>query len=320
MLRAALLSACLSAASATLFSLAKHGADGLVLLRVAPNGARTAVGPPFGNASFTPTQGVSAVDAAARVLYTILTDEHAHNKPSLYGLSLTTGAIVTAVPLPLVNGDSIGEGQVIGLVRATGDVIVAGSDDKGGVGVYAVTPASGSIRVVAELNASAVQISPGCSHVAHDPATNELFFGGYDTGDYSRLILRVNLATGALKRIANPEGHRISGFSFDEVTGTVVGLGSRGEDEEIILAQINTTSLATTVFGAVPSVADSSSGLEALDAAAGTLTWLGGNDTDTPFSLIVSELRAGAPVASSVEVCATFDSCDLLTLDFAPDA
>jgi len=42
---------------------------------------------------------VSALDASARVLYTILADEHASNKPSLYGLSLTTGVIVTAVPL-----------------------------------------------------------------------------------------------------------------------------------------------------------------------------------------------------------------------------
>jgi len=128
------------------------------------------------------------------------------------------------------------------------------------------------------------------------------------------------LASSALTRIANPEAHEISGFSFDDVTGTVVGLGSRGENDEIVLAQINTTSLATTVFGAVPSIVYSSSGLEALDAAAGTLTWLGGNDTDTPFSLVVSELKPGAPIASSVEVCKTFDSCDLLTLDFAPDA
>jgi len=154
--------------------------------------------------------------------------------------------------------------------------------------------------------------------VTHDPVTNELFFGGYDSVDYSRLILRVNLATGALKRVANPEEHEISGFSFDEMTGTVVGLGSRGENEEIILAQINTTSLETTVFGAISSIIYSSSGLEALDASAGTLTWLGGNDTDTPFFLVVNELKPGAPIASSFEVCRSFDSCDLLTLDFAP--
>jgi len=98
------------------------------------------------------------------------------------------------------------------------------------------------------------------------------------------------------------------------------GLGSRGADEEIIVAQLSPQNRTVSSLGAVPEYVYSASGLEALDAAAGTLAWLGGNDTDTPFYLVVNALTPGAPVVSAARVCATFDSCDLLTLDYAPDA
>ena len=314
-MRAILLSALCSLAAASLFSLAKH-ADGVLLLRVDANGTMVPIGAPIGNASLAPTQGLSTLDSTAHVLYTILANEDAANKPFLFGVSLATGAVVATVPLPLVNGDSIGAGQVLGLVRASGDVIVGGSNAAGDVAFYIVTPAAGAVRMVAKINATELQISPSCSHVAHDPAANAIFFGGIRNSDYARLVLRIELSTGSLKRISNPEDHRIYGYGYDEVTGNVVGLGSHGASEETIIAQLSTTNFTVSSIGAIPAYPYSASGLEALDAARGTLTWVGGASVDAPFSLIVNELAAGAPVASAAEVCKTFESCNLLTLDF----
>ena len=309
------LALCASAASAALVSIARHG-GGLALFRVFHNGTSAPLGAPFASAPLAPTQGLSAIDSGARVLYTILANESARNRPALYGVSLVTGAVVSITALPIVNGDSIGAGQALGLIRATGDVVVVGTDAAGNTSFYLATPASGAVRPIATLDAS-LGLAPSCSHVAHDPASNALFFGGYaNDAEYTRLALRMEVSTGAVERIANPEGRRISGYSFDAVSGNVVGLGSHGPNDDMIIAQLSTTNLSVSSLGAVPEFAYSASGLEALDAAGGTLTWVGGNDTTTPFFLVVNELSAGVPVASAAEVCKTFDSCALLTLDF----
>lgn len=269
-------------------------------------------------APLTPTQGLSTLDGAARVLYTLLANESDHNTPALYGVSLATGAVVSTTAVPgIVNGDAIGAGQALGLVRESGDVVVAGSDAAGSTAFFLATPATGAVRLVGTLNATLYGLAASCSHIAHVPASNTLFFGGYaNDASYTRLVLSMDVATGAVRHSANPEGHEITGFSYDAATGNVVGLGSHGSSEETIIAQLNVANRTVSSLGAVPQYPYSAAGLEALDAAGGTLSWVGGPDYNTPFYLIVNRLSAGVPVASTAEVCASFDSCSLLTLDF----
>jgi len=152
-----------------------------------------------------------------------------------------------------------------------------------------------------------------------------LIFGGLDPrAPYERLVLRLTLSgagSGKLKRADNAAAHRILTFSTDARTGDIVGLGSRGDAEETIVARLQPANLTTEVVGAMPTLTVSLDGLAALDSERDALVWVGAEDASKPFFLVSDSLAPGAPEISRVQVCASLEQCPLWSIDvFTPPA
>lgn len=313
MLTAAAAAGAAASAPAGLYAL-KSAQGATWLARVLPNGTVVRVGSAGANSSWLSTQGLSVLDAARGELLAILADERDHNNPSLFRFSLATGDIAGVVPLPIKNGDTIGVGQIIALApAATSEVLIGGSLATGEEVVGAVDRASGAFRVIGRLNSSREEVDIGCAVGSLDAAQGALFFGGLAPAPpYARFVLRVNLTDGAVSHVANPASHRISSYALDPATGLIVGLGSHGQQEEIIVASLDTRNETLSVIGSVPLTVlqYNLAGIVALDTARQELTWLGAANSDGPWDLVATSLASGAPITSQVQLCATLGQCE----------
>lgn len=313
-LAAALLAATAAAtAPAGLYAL-KSAQGATWLARVLPNGTIVRVSSAGANSSWVATQGLSVLDPARGEMLTILADTRDHNNPSLFRFSLETGNITGVVPLPIKNGDTIGIGQIIALApAATSEVLIGGSLASGAVVIGAVDCASGAFRVISSLNSSREEIEVGCSVGSLDVGQGALYLGGVAPDPpYARFVLRVNLTDGAVSRVVNPAAHRISSYALDSTTGLIVGLGSHGQQEEIIVASLDTRNETVSVIGAVPLkvLQYNLDGIVALDTTRQELVWLGASNSDGPWDLVTTALTSGAPITSQVHLCATLGECE----------
>ena len=319
---AALLCRADAAAPAGVYALMNSGGTGAWLARVLQNGTLARVGPGGANSSWAPGQGLAVLDPAAGQLLAILGDEHARNAPSLFFFDLATGDVASVLPLPFVSGDTIGAGQLVSLAPSPGEALVGGFLATGEQVLGAVDRKSGAFREIGRLNATTEEIAIGCSRGAlgvDGDGASALVFGGLDPRPpYKRLVLRLTLSgahAGKLTRADNSDSHQISSYSSDARTGDIVGLGSRGQEEETIVARLPPGNLTAAVIGAVPSLTVSLAGLAALDSANSALAWVGAVDADHPFFLIFNSLAPGAPELSRAEVCVSLEKCPLWSID-----
>ena len=125
------------------------------------------VGPPLHGVAFG--QQISAIDSARRIFWSIGVDaDHANNHALLIGVSLTTGAEVRRVQLPISATASfaLGFGIMVDVVPATGDVLVCGrpvDNDTSFLGhqVHQVDFASGDVsHPIAWINDSMADAIP----------------------------------------------------------------------------------------------------------------------------------------------------------------
>ena len=314
------------AAPAGVYALVNSG--GTWLARILPNGTVARVGPGGANASWAPSQGLAVLDPSAAALLTILGNEKDHNAPSLFTFDLATGDVTAVVPLPFVNGDTIGVEQFVSLAPDPGEAIVGGTVVTGDQVIGAVDRHSGAFREIARLNGSDTQIAISCSRgtiAAGADGAPAVLFGGLDPKPpYARLLLRVTLSgagAGRVTRVINPDSHQIYSFSTDPLTGDVVGLGSRGQEEEEIVARLSPRNMTTSLVGAMPSLTVNLDGLAAIDTAGNALAWVGAVDADSPFLLVRNSLEPGAAELSRVQVCVSLEQCNLWSLDiYSPPA
>ena len=324
---AATTAACASA-PAGVYALVNDGGTGAWLARVLANGTLARVGPGGANASWAPGQGLAVLDPTAGQLLAILGDEHDHNAPSLFFFDLGTGDVASVLPLPFVNGDTIGVEQFVSLAPAPSEAIVGGQLVTGEQVIGAVNRKSGAFREIGRLNASNTEIAISCSRgtiAADADGAPAVFFGGLDPKPpYARLVLRLTLSgagAGRLTRAQNPDSHQIYSFSTDPRTGDVVGLGSRGQEEEEIVARLSPGNMTSSLVGAMPSLTVNLNGLAAIDVANNALAWVGAKDADSPFLLVTNSLAPGAAELSRVQVCESLEKCHIWSIDvYSPPA
>ena len=84
--------------------------DNVGLIRVFNNGTMVPVGLPLPNE--LQAQELSCIDEKHGILYAIFYDE-SKNLPMFTGVSLSTGAIVSSVPVPFAESSFIGVGQMV---------------------------------------------------------------------------------------------------------------------------------------------------------------------------------------------------------------
>ena len=310
------------AAPAGVYALVNGGGTGAWLARVLANGTLARVGPGGANSSWAPGQGLAVLDPAAGQLLTILGDEHNDNAPSLFFFDLATGDVASVLPLPFVNGNTIGLEQFVSLAPEPSEAIVGGQLATGEQVIGAVDRKSGAFREIGRLNASTTEIAISCARgaiAADADGAPAVFFGGLDPNPpFARLVLRLTLSgagAGKLTRAGNPDTHQIYSFSTDPRTGDVVGLGSRGQEEEEIVARLSPRNMTTSLKGAMPSLTVNLDGLAAIDVANNALAWVGAKDADSPFLLVSNSLAPGAAELSRVEVCESLDKCHIWSID-----
>jgi len=287
---------------------------GLYLANVFLNGTTKRIGTQVVNNSFSPSQGLSALDSSKGILYTILADTRiSGNRPFLFSISLSSGSVLgEPFPLPFTDGNVIGVGQVISLLPSTGEVIVgASSADNGYANFYLINSTTGSSRIFASINASVASIAPDTDYAAH--LNGFLYVDTYGPDD-NRLILRVDVETGAAIVYPNDLSFRISSFSIDGET--LVGLGSLGDTEKIIIARFFPSNGTIVSIGSVPQYLYTIGNLNARGENTDVLAWIGLQDTEYPCYIILSSLSDGAKNLSQAIICESFEKCPFWSFDY----
>ena len=223
---------------------------------IAVNGSTSAIAPLQGR----PLDLVSTLDAASGTYYFV--DTATHPAARLVGLSLATGAVVSAVPLPVVIADASTYGGLVIAFAANlgGAVVVAGDDANGTHLVGALDPTSGAWRLVATITAQDSSDETGTG--AYIPALRLFVFDlivytphGWVTN------FAVNMTSGAVFNRTNPvsRGSQIQQRLLNPADGQLYGIGYEDADDDHpgspwnrTIERMDPASLAVSVVGVVP--------------------------------------------------------------------
>ena len=305
---AALVAAAAAPPPAGLYGLSARAA----LVRVLDNGTTVAVGAPACSDCLL-AQGLSTLDAAGAVFYSVLYDE-ATRTPMLTGLALATGAVVSSVALPFVEPvtPQVGVGLWLAFCAATGRVLAGGQDASQAHVMGAVDPRSGDFRRFASINASAHN-NVGCAcEAAYVPSTDEVVL---QLGTHSPLpagidIFAVNVGTGAVRFTGQSASRNIVSLSYAADADVVVGLGINfaGGALQRTVSRLDPLSLRIDVVGNVSAETIASCGIAAYNSATRGLYWIGDRTGNDAFELVQSSV-ADASLISTGALCATDPEC-----------
>jgi hypothetical protein len=212
--------ACASASAAA----APKGLYGLSasvgLIRIADNGTTTAVGPAMGQ-KYGQAQGLSTIDAAGGIFYSILFDLST-SKPMLTGLSLASGAVVSSVAVPFTEEGFIGVGQWLAFEGQR--VIVGGQSATQTHLVGTIDPVKGGYKQIVALNASLLDVLGGC-HAAYVKSSNEVLIQLGTQTPPAINVYAIDVTSGKVRVSEQTAAANIVTLSYDQTTDIVVGLG-----------------------------------------------------------------------------------------------
>ena len=239
--------ACASASAAAAAPKGLYGLSASVgLIRIADNGTTTAVGPAMGQ-KYGQAQGLSTIDAAGGVFYSILFDLST-SKPMLTGLSLSSGAIVSSVAVPFTEEGFIGVGQWLAFEGQR--VIVGGQSATQSHLVGTLDPVKGGYKPVAELNASLLDVLGGC-HAAYVKSSNEVLIQLGTQTPPAINVYAIDLTSGKVRVSEQTAAANIVTLSYDQSTDIVVGLGiqTAGGKLQRTISSLDPKTLKVTVCG-----------------------------------------------------------------------
>jgi len=262
-------------------------------------GAWIPVGSPL---PYVQAQQLSCIDARRELFY-MVGYSRATAEPNLVGVSLATGGVVSATPLPFLDQQYVGIGQYVAVEPASARVFVGGQDAARNHIVGLVDPAGGGFEVLANLSSSLRDVFGGTS--AFVPETNELWF------ELDLDIMILDLATRKVTVLPVSPTFEILGMNLDAARGVIVGLdGGPGQGVRTIVA-LDPRARALNVTGSVPAYAMQMGGMTAYDAAARTVFWVAqeaGAGSDAPWFLVQNE-AVGGKVVTAEPVCAPGGVC-----------
>ena len=183
-------------------------------------GARTAIGAPaLGFAPSLRTAG--ALDGAANVFYFAAEKAGA---PYLVGLSLTRGAVVSALPLPFAALGFVGEGVLAAWAAPLGALALTGETAGGEVLVGLLDAASGNFSERARFPKGAFADDAAAGGATFVPPASLLFDLRLGAEAGAHLFL-VDLASGNVSQAADPPPNIIQSHVYDPGSGAVFGSG-----------------------------------------------------------------------------------------------
>jgi hypothetical protein len=279
------------------------------LIRVYPNASTVPIGPALPS-NLLQAQELSTIDEKAGVLYSILYDDKA-DKPMFTGISLSTGAVVSSVPVPFAESSFVGVGQLVAWEPTSARLIAGGQLANQSHVIGLVDPKSGAWEQVAMLNSTWLDVLGGA--VTYIPPINSLAF---QLGTQTSIdVFLLDMATGAITEVdqSYANGANVETMDYDPVSQTVYGLGilPSGSTFERSIVALHPSNKTITVVGPVKAYGIESGGIAAINVGARGLYWVGqktGASPNDPFYLVCNSL-VNASVLSAAELCTSDPTC-----------
>lgn len=276
-----------------LYGLAENGS----LIRTIDGGANwTILGSPL---PYDQAQQLSCIDASHSTFYMIGYDT-ATKSPTLVGLSLEDGQILTHVPLPFVDQTYIGIGQYL-TPHSSGNLFVGGQDAMRNHVIGLVDPKTGRFDLLVNLSSTFRDVFGGTS--VFIPETNELWF------ELDLDVMILNVTSRRVTIIPVNESFSILGMNRDTSTGRVIGLdGGPGQGVRTIVS-LDPLTRKITVTGSVPQFANQMGGMTAYDDLQKTVYWIAQQTnapSNSPWFLVQNEVKGGK-VVTAESICSGND-------------
>ena len=305
-------SAAAAAAPAGLYGLS--AATGLI--RIFDNGTTVAVGPSLGS-KYAQAQGLSTIDVAGALYYSILYDLST-SKPMLVGLSLATGAVASAIPVPFAEEGFIGVGQWLAFQGPR--VIVGGQNAAQLHLVGTIDPVKGGYKQLTTLNATLLDVLGGC-HAAYVKSSDEVLIQLGTQNPPAINVYAIDATTGAVRVDVMTDTANIVTLSYDATTDVVVGLGIQvaGGKLQRTISSLDPKSLKVTTIGKTSVEVIESGGISAYNTVSKGLYWIGDKTGNDDFFLVQNSVAPGAKVISTGDLCANDAACPW-SLEFYPGA
>lgn len=255
-------------------------------------------------------QQLSCMDEKHGILYAIFYDE-TKNAPMFTGISLTTGAIVSSVPVPFAESSFIGVGQFMAWDPLSAQLLAGGQVANQSHIIGWVNPTTGAWTHLSTVPSTYLDVLGGA--VTFSETMGDLFFQlGTNT---SINIFSLNVKTGALKQFdqSYTDGHNLETMDFDVVSGNVYGLGilPSGNTFERTIVVLYPQNMTMAVVGKVEKYGIESGGIAAL-AVGQSLFWIAqktGAAPADPFYLIQNSLKDASVISVSAELCTSDPTC-----------
>ena len=282
--------------------------ENVELLRVYTNGTTSVISQVGTSGEYGQAQGSSTIDQTNGIFYSILF-QLSSSKPFLVGVSLTSGKIVSSVPVPFVESGFIGVGQWL-TFAGPDRVIVGGQDATQSHIMGVISPTKGGYQQFAKLNATLLDVLGGC-HAAYSPATDSVYIQLGTQTPPAINVYEVNVRTGAVRQTNETDTANIDTLSFDPVTKLIFGLGIQvvGGNLQRTIVSMDPTTLRITTVGKVNVETIESGGIAALDSKGKVLYWIGDKTGNDDFFLVGNSIMTGAKVASTGDLCTNDAAC-----------
>ena len=269
------------------------------LQRYAADGTSVNIGP--ARPSDLQAQNLAALDALNGIYYFVGYDAAT---PTLVGLSISTGAVVSSVSLPFAEMAFIGVGQSLAWASDLGLAVLTGqtADKTHIVGTVNVT--SGKWTQKAKIsNTDYDVLGASCAYI---PGGTFIFNLGVTNGTVIANFA-VDLATGKVRTADTNDKSNIESMSYNVLDKMIYGLGLHivGGGWTRSIVRLDPTTLAITELGLVTDYGIESGGIGTVDAAAHSLWWIGMKAPyvpNTPLFLVQSSLVDGSTI-SSAQLC-----------------
>ena len=295
--------ALIGAASAQLFGLSA----GVGLIRVYDNGTTLSIGPAL--PAELEAQNLATLDSAGGVYYFVGYNQ-AKGQPQLVGLSLATGAVTSAVPLPFAEESFVGVGQYMAFASDSKLVVLSGQTAHQPHLVITGAPATGASRRVCAIAHEELDVLGGSA--AYVPGA-ELFVFNLGVNDTIANFV-VDLKSGAVVNSTNTARGNLESMVFNPTDQLIYGLGLdiEGQAWNRSIASFDPVALTYSQRGVVPGYGIESGGISAINVAAGSIYWIGMQApyvAGSPLFLIQNRLADAAIVSVSAELCAADAAC-----------
>lgn len=277
------------------------------LERIAADGSSSAIGP--ARPADLQAQNLACIDAAGGVYFFV--EFSGGSSPSLVGLSLSSGAVVSEAALPFVESSFVGVGQLLAWAPDLGLAVLTGQSADGSHLVGTVNATSGAWTQVATVTRTDDDVLGGSA--VYVPRTGEFIFNlGIKNGTEIANVA-VNMRSGAVRIGDNTATGNLESMSLNAKDGMVYGLSLHitGDSWSRSLSRMDPVSLVIKEVGLVSGFGIESGGIGTIDAAAQTLFWIGMKAPyvpNTPLYLVQVSL-ADASIVSSAQLCADDASC-----------